>query len=150
MRRNLLLVVATAVMASATGTFSSVSHASCASPMVETVKTAKPGEVIVVRGLYWAAECNDTTSCTVGCLGESCSGGEKSPPETDLHITLVGEKTPATLAGIPLAEGIDADANNFRVRVIVTLPDNLRPGRYQIAMGNENSGMHRSNVFTVE
>jgi hypothetical protein len=36
-RRNLLLVVATAVMASATGTFSSVTHASSVSPMVETV-----------------------------------------------------------------------------------------------------------------
>jgi hypothetical protein len=30
--------------------------------------------------------------------------------ETDLHITLVGEKTPGTLDGIALAEGIDADA----------------------------------------
>jgi hypothetical protein len=117
--------------------------------MVKTVKTAEPGEGIVVRGLYWAAECNDTTSCTVGCLGESCSGGEKSPPETDLQVTLVEEIRPNTLAGILLADGIDADPKNFRVRLSITLPEDLRPGRYQIAMGNAHTGMYRSNVIVV-
>lgn len=149
-RSALFLIATTTVMASAAGTFSSISEASCAGPMVKTPKTAEPGEVISVRGMYWAAECNDTESCTVGCGGESCSGGEKSPPETDLEITLVLEKQPGTLAGVPLVEGIDADPKNFRVLTEVTLPEDLDPGRYQIAMGNEHTGMYRSNVIVVE
>jgi hypothetical protein len=147
-RRALLLLAATAVMASAVGTFSSISQADCAAPLVDTVKFAQPGETIPVRGVYWAAECNDVVSCTAGCI--ACSGDEKSPPYTDLQITLVEEIRPGNLAGIPLAEGIDADTKNFRVRTEITLPDDLRPGRYQIAMGNEESGMVRSNVFVVK
>ncbi len=86
MKRILLLVAATAVMASAVGTLSSISEASCAAPMVKTPKTAQLGTVITVRGLYFAAECNDTGGCTVGCAGEVCDTDEPAPPYTDLRI----------------------------------------------------------------
>ena len=136
-------------MASAVGTFSSISEASCAAPMVKAPKTAQPGTVITVKGLYFAAECNDTGGCTVGCAGEVCDTDEPAPPYTGLRITLVPAKAEPTAEGTVLAEGIDADPRSYRVREQITLPEDLQPGRYRITVGNSPNVIYRSAVIDV-
>jgi hypothetical protein len=110
-------------------------------------RSAAPGASITVRGAYWAAECNDTVVCGTGCGGGSCTGGEPSPPERDLRVTLVPLDTDQGAA--LLAEGVDADARTFRFRTTVTLPTTLVPGRYRIVVGNDHAGDHRTEPITV-
>lgn len=146
MRRSLLFVAATAVMASAVGTFSSVSLADCAAPTVKTVRSARPGDTITVHGQYWGTDCNDTSSGGLGCS----SGRPLGVAQTDLRLTLEKAKPPDTSGGLVLADGIDADPENYRVQTEVTLPPDLPPGRYRLAMGSDAGSDYRSNVIEVE
>ena len=137
-------MAATTVMAAAVGTFSSVSRADCAAPIVKTVRSASPGDTIEVRGQYWGSECNDTPS------GVGCSPRPLGPAQTNLRISLAYKTGPGTWQYGMLVDGIDADPESYRVQVAVTVPENMPPGRYRIAMGNVDIGTYRSEVLVIE
>ncbi len=108
---------------------------------------AAPGVSLTVRGHFWATECNDVISCSVGCLGkQTCTGGGPSPPARNLRIVVVSVTEGPR---IELASGVDASPATFAVKHSVTLPVGLEPGRYRVLMGSEAMGWYPSDVIRV-
>jgi hypothetical protein len=150
MRRAASFGMCALVIAAAMGAFPRIGRADCAAPQVSTVRSAEPGTIILVRGQYWASECNDTSSCTSGCISMSCTeAGAQSPPETGLRVTVVPADAPEGREGTILVQGLDADPETYAIRVGTFLPAELEPGRYRVTMGNDHSGIYRSQPFQV-
>jgi hypothetical protein len=147
MRLGLRIFLAIASSAAVLGTFSVSSQASCAAPDVRVARVAAPGVSLTVRGRFWATECNDVISCSVGCLGkQTCTGGGPSPPARNLQIVLVSV---ADRSRIDLASDVDASPRTLAVKHSVTLPVDLERGRYRVLMGSEAMGWYPSDVIRV-
>lgn len=130
MRRYLRPLLLVAVLVAAFGPTPQIATASCISPNVTTeVRHIRPSETLRIQGQYWAAECNDTVSCSGGC-GGGCVGGEPSPPIRDITLSLRPSDTTAG-AAIILAQGVQAD-ENFAFMLDVVIPEDTVPGRYRI------------------
>ena len=149
MRSGTRLIVLAAVVAAALGTFATPSGADCAAPAVTVPRTADLGETIFVQGEYWTSECNDTITCSVGCGGESCEGGEPATPADGLRIAIKPADGPEGSA-VQLADGIVAD-DELRIEQHVVMPTSLEPGRYVILVGNEQDfgAWYESDVIRV-
>jgi hypothetical protein len=130
--RPLLLV---AILVVAFGPASQIATASCISPNVTTdVQHVRPGETLRIQGQYWAAECNDTVSCS-GC-GGGCVGGEPSPPIRDITLSLRPSDAAAG-AEIILAEGLQPD-EHFEFTLNAVVPEDAAPGRYRVVARSGN------------
>ena len=80
----------------------------------------------------------------------SCTeAGAQSPPETGLRVTVVPADAPEGREGTILVQGLDADPETYAVRVGTFLPAELEPGHYRVTMGNDHSGIFRSQPFQV-
>jgi hypothetical protein len=143
------LVVLAAVAAAALGSFTNPSYADCAAPAVTAPSTAQVGETISVQGEHWTTECNDTVVCSVGCVGESCRGGEPATPAEGLRIAIEPAEGPEGSA-LQLADGIVADGE-LRIEQHVVVPEYFQPGRYVILVGNERDfgGWYESGIIRV-
>ena len=149
MRSGTRPVVLTAVAAAALGTFATPSHADCAAPAVTAPRHVHVGETISVQGEHWTTECNDTITCSVGCGGQSCKGGEPPTPADGLRIAIRPADGPERSA-VQLADGIVAD-DELRIEQHVVVPSYFQPGRYVILVGNEQDfgGWYESDVIRV-
>ena len=121
--------------------------------MVTAPTTAQLGETISVQGENWTTECNDVITCSVGCGGQSCEGGDPPVPANGLRIAIKAvEATPMGPEGSPvqLADGIVAD-DELRIEQHVVVPTYFQPGRYVILVGNEQDfgGWYESDVIRV-
>lgn len=82
--RRLSVMLIPALAAGLFGAVIPVVHADCARPTVAaSERRVRVRHPFTVRGEDWAEGCNDTTTCSIGCLG--CSRGEPSPPARDIQ-----------------------------------------------------------------
>lgn len=91
----------------------------------------RAADSVTVRGENWTIECNDTVSCSAGCSGDNCVGGESERPLRNITILL----TPARGqegAQVLLAEGVDA-ASDLTFDVDLSIPPQAPPGGYRLA-----------------
>ena len=117
--------------------------------MVIAPMTAHPGETISVQGENWTTECNDVITCSVGCGGQSCEGGEPATPADGLRIAIKPAAGPDGSA-VQLTDGTVAD-DELRFERDVFVPEYLQPGRYVILVGNEQDfgAWYESDVIRV-
>ena len=129
--RRLRVMLIPALAAGLFGAVIPVVHADCAQPTVNpSGHRVRVHDPFTVRGEDWAEGCNDTTTCSIGCLG--CSGGEPSPPARDIQLILQPADAAQDGVGVQLATGIDAGAESFAFEATVSIPAFVEPGRYII------------------
>jgi hypothetical protein len=104
--------------------------ASCAGPTASILERhAAPGERVSIRGQNWATECNDVVTCSQGCFGTRCTGGEPSPFARGLVVDIRPQRPGARWRTI--ATGIDAGPG-YRIAAQIALPEDLTLGRYDV------------------
>lgn len=92
--------------------------ADCAAPtLLLGHPVARPGEVLLVRGEAFAAECNDTG---IGCLPR-----RRSPPIRDVEVQL------RSRGSVVSSVVVDADAG-FSFEVELPVPADAAPGAYTV------------------
>jgi hypothetical protein len=141
-------VLFTVMLAVAMGTFMPAARSDCAAPaiLLSAEGPFEPGDAIRIRGEDWTGDCNDVITCSVGCLGERCTGGEAARPATAITLRLQ-PATGETDGGTVLVEGIDAD-EDLRFDATFTMPE-VPAGRYRIVGTSEATSGWSSEAFRV-
>ena len=126
-----------------------VARSACAAPelLMQEGSPLSPGDTIQVRGRYWTGECNDVISCSQGCGGQTCTGGEPATPATDIVLSM----RPAQHGSgrdVVLLEGIDAGPG-LGFSEEVTMPD-VPDGRYVLVGSSVAAGTWESEAFRIK
>jgi hypothetical protein len=110
-----------------------IASASCAPPSIETEGwldppiEIQPGQEIEVLGIAWTSDCFDSCGVAVGSCTDRCS----TPPQRPISDISISLRPSDGSAASIVADGIEANAD-LEFRVSITLPPNLRKGRYQL------------------
>jgi hypothetical protein len=148
MRRGVLLVVTTALLATVLGAFAPVAHSSCAAPSITVQpERAFAGDKIAVHGESWTGDCNDVITCTSACSGERCTGGGPAKPATGIALIL-RPRGDTQGTDHELLAGIDA-TDQLTFDVTVTVPG-LAPGSYELVGISADTGEQPGTPVTIK
>lgn len=150
MRRLARLLAGSVLAAGAFNVFATAAHSSCIAPATNvTPHHLRAGSSLSIEGTDWGTECNDVFVCSAGCSGQSCTGGEPSPPVEGITIVLRPLEGTSGDSSV-LATGIDADATSLDFTVEVRIPRTISAGRYVIVARSDTTGEIPSRTIRID
>ena len=97
-------------------------RADCPAPSITVPRSVVAGTDLVVRGEFFAAQCNDTST---GCVGP-----RRSPPMRGMSVAMQDD------FAVVVGATVDAD-DSFEFAVALAVPSDAAPGTYSVVVAGE-------------